>query len=95
MSKTCQSLSSKIDYRIFGRVEEVLKLDINNHAKTNLICDVIKEEVECLAQEMYEEGYYDGQDDENYQCPYCDELEDECEDLRDRLSRIEDIVNGW
>lgn len=82
--------NSKFDYHIFNRIEETLELDIDNHAKANFLIDIIYEEVEKIIEDVYDEGYYEGEDcaKENHVC-------EECEELRDTLDRIVDIARGW
>lgn len=53
----------KVDYHIFNEIESILNDNVNNHTKLNLISDVIKYEMERVLEDVYEEGYYQGQED--------------------------------
>lgn len=80
----------KIDYCIFNDVVDILEEELDNYAKANLIIDVIKDELGQFAKEVYEEGYYDGEEhaQENYES-------DELDELRDAMDRIYDIVYNY
>lgn len=60
-----------LDYFLIDRVREVLNQGIDDHAKANLLCDIVKDEVERLISnvidrrndEIYEEGYAEGYDE--------------------------------
>lgn len=82
--------SMKIDYYIFNDIVDILEEKVDNHTKANLIIDVIKDKLEQLAKEVYEEGYYDGEEyaQENYES-------DELDELRDAMDRIYDIVYNY
>ncbi|MDB8436757.1 hypothetical protein [Turicibacter sanguinis] len=70
-----------IDYFLIDKVKEILNQGIDNHVKANLLCDLVKDEVDCMLwqpirqrydeayetgrEEGYEEGYDDGQDEFN------------------------------
>lgn len=56
--------SLKVDYHIFNEIESILNDNVSNHVKLNLISDVIKQEVDNILDDVYEEGYYWGQEDE-------------------------------
>lgn len=82
--------NTKIDYKLFNEIVNILGENIDNHTKANLIIDAVKDEIEQFAKEVYEEGYYDGIEyaEENYES-------DELDELRDALDRIADIANGY
>ena len=70
-----------IDYFLIDKVKEILNQGIDNHVKANLLCDLVKDEVDRMLwqpirqrydeayetgrEEGYEEGYDDGQDEFN------------------------------
>ena len=70
-----------IDYFLIDKVKEILNQGIDNHVKANLLCDLLKDEVDRMLwqpirqrydeayetgrEEGYEEGYDDGQDEFN------------------------------
>ena len=80
----------KIDYYIFNDIVDILEEKVDNHTKANLIIDVIKDKLEQFAKEVYEEGYFDGEEyaQENYES-------DELDELRDAMDRIYDIVYNY
>ena len=80
----------KIDYCIFNDVVDILEEDLSNHTKANLIIDVVKANIESVIEEVYQEGYYDGEEyaQENYES-------DELDELRDAMDRIYDIVYNY
>ena len=49
-----------LDYFLIDRVREILNQDIDDHAKANLMCDLIKDEVERLISAAYDKGYERG-----------------------------------
>lgn len=53
----------KVDYHIFNEIESILNDNVSNHVKLNLISDVIKQELEKVLEDVYEEGYYWGKED--------------------------------
>lgn len=60
-----------LDYFLIDRIKEVLNQEVDDHAKANLLCDIVKDEVERITtdeveqrcDESYDEGYEDGYDD--------------------------------
>lgn len=60
-----------LDYFLIDRIKEVLNQEVDDHAKANLLCDIVKDEVERITtdeveqrcDESYDEGYEDGDDD--------------------------------
>ena len=80
----------KLDYHIFNEVVDILEEDLSNHTKANLIIDVVKANIESVIEEVYQEGYYDGEEyaQENYES-------DELDELRDAMDRIYDIVYNY
>lgn len=70
-----------IYYFLIDKVKEILNQGIDNHVKANLLCDLVKDEVDRMLwqpirqrydeayetgrEEGYEEGYDDGQDEFN------------------------------
>ncbi len=62
--KTNYLASLKVDYHIFNEIDSILNDNLSNHVKLNLISDVIKQEVNKILDDVYEEGYYWGQEDE-------------------------------
>lgn len=59
-----------LDYFLIDRIKEVLNQEVDDHAKANLLCDIVKDEVERITtdeveqrcDESYDEGYEDGYD---------------------------------
>lgn len=62
--KTNYLASLKVDYHIFNEIDSILNDNLSNHVKLNLISDVIKQEVNKILDDVYEEGYCWGQEDE-------------------------------
>lgn len=83
--------SLKIDYCLFNEIESILNDNLSNHVKVNLISDVIKQEVDKILEEVYEEGYYQGQMDEEEKHGNDEELEK----LQRALEEIKDIVDFY
>lgn len=81
--------SLKVDYYIFNGIESILEDDVSSHVKLNLISDVIKQEVDKILEDVYEEGYYQGKEDAEDNNNSLAELEE----LREALEDISDIVD--
>lgn len=72
-----------LDYFLIDRIREVLSQNIDNHAKANLLCDIVKDEVERHISIAYDKGYEHGEEE--------GEANDE---LMCALEEIYDIVRG-
>lgn len=57
-----------LDYFLIDKIKEVLNQEVDDHAKANLLCDIVKDEVERITSDLieqrcdesYEEGYNEG-----------------------------------
>lgn len=64
-----------LDYFLIDKIKEVLNQEVDDHAKANLLCDIVKDEVERITSDLveqrcdesydegYEEGYNEGYDE--------------------------------
>lgn len=76
--------SLKVDYHVFNEIESILNDNVSNHVKLNLISDVIKQEVDKILEDVYEEGYYQGKED-------AEDNNNSLAELRDLREALEDI----
>lgn len=81
--------SLKIDYCIFNEIESILNDNVSNHVKLNLISDVIKQEVDKVLEEVYDDAYYQGYEDAEDNSNSLAELEE----LREALEDISCIID--
>lgn len=60
-----------LDYFLIDRIKEVLNQEVDDHSKANLLCDIVKDEVERITSDLieqrcdesYSEGYEEGYDE--------------------------------
>ena len=46
-----------LDYFLMDRIREILNQNLDDYVKANLLCDVVKDEVERYISEAYDKGY--------------------------------------
>ena len=46
-----------LDYFLMDRIREILNQNLDDYVKANLLCDVVKDEVERHISEAYDKGY--------------------------------------